>query len=376
VILLALPALAAAAYYLLALIAAATWPRGASPNASFTPPISILKPVHGRDPRFYEAIFSHAAQDYPQFEILFGVSDPGDPAIADIDRLRREFPELPIALHVVSTAAPNRKAGVLAALSAHARHPVLLINDSDIKVDPGYLRTVAAPLADTKIGLVTCLYRAAAESFPTRAEALGIATEFAPSVLVARLLGIAEFALGSTMVLRAETLREIGGFDAISSYLADDYQLGRHVSLRGYRILFAPSVVETNLGRGSWTQVWRHQLRWSRTIRVSRASGYYGYVVTHATLWAIVACAAGQYWAAAAALTLRILAGVWIGGGILRDRNAALFFFLIPLRDLFGFAVWLGGLAGDTVDWRGQSLQLHPDGKIRKPNNLDHKSQP
>jgi len=376
VILLALPALAAAAYYLLALIAAATWRRGASPNAGFTPLISILKPVHGRDPRFYEAILSHAVQDYPQFEILFGVSDPRDPAIADIDRLRREFPRLPIELHVVSTAAPNVKAGVLAALSAHARHPVLLINDSDIKVDPGYLRTVAAPLADPKIGLVTCLYRAAAESLPTRAEALGIATEFAPSVLVARLLGVAEFALGSTMVLRAETLRQIGGFEAISSYLADDYQLGRHISVRGYRILFAPSVVETNLGRGSWAQVWRHQLRWSRTIRVSRASGYYGYVVTHATLWALVACAAGQYWAGAAALILRILAGVWIGAGILRDRNAALFFWLIPLRDLFGFAVWLGGLEGDTVDWRGQSLQLHPDGKIRKHNNLDHKSQP
>jgi ceramide glucosyltransferase len=376
VILLALPALAAAAYYFLALIAAATWRRSASPNPSFTPPISILKPVHGRDPRFFEAIRSHAAQDYPQFEILFGVSDPSDPAIPDIDRLRREFPELALSLHVVSTAAPNIKAGVLAALSAHARYPVLLIDDSDIKVEPGYLRTVAAPLADPKIGLVTCLYRAAAESLPTRAEALGIATEFAPSVLVARLLGVAEFALGSTMVLRAETLREIGGFDAISSYLADDYQLGRHISLRGYRILFAPSVVETNLGRGSWTQVWRHQLRWSRTIRVSRASGYYGYVVTHATMWALVACAAGHCWAGAAALFLRILAGVWIGAGILRDRNAALFFFLIPLRDLFGFAVWLGGLTGDTVDWRGQSLQLHPDGKIRKPNNLDHQSQP
>ncbi|SPE33452.1 Glycosyl transferase, family 2 [Candidatus Sulfopaludibacter sp. SbA3] len=366
-ILLALPALAAAAYYLLALIASFQWRRHDPPGQrDFAPPLSILKPVHGRDPRFYEAIRSHATQEYPEFEILFGVSDPQDPAIADIERLRRDFPALPISLHVVSTDAANVKAGVLAELAGRARHPLLLVNDSDIRPEPGYFRAVTAPLSDPKIGLVTCLYRAAAESFPARAEALGIATEFAPSVLVARLLGVAEFALGSTMVFRAETLREIGGFQGIAEYLADDYQLGSRISRRGYRIRFASAVVETNLGSASWAQVWRHQLRWSRTIRVSRSSGYLGYVVTHATLWAIVAFAAGQPWAAAAALLLRMIAGIWIGAGILQDRHAATWFWLIPLRDLFGFAVWLGGLAGNTVDWRGQKLHLSTDGKIRK----------
>lgn len=362
---LALPALAAAAYYLLAAIAAALWKTG--PASSNLPeiPISILKPVHGRDPRFLEAIRSHAQQEYREFEILFGVSDAQDAAIADIERLRREFPQLPISLHVVSTKAPNAKAGVLASLAKHARHPLLLVNDSDIKVEPGYLRTVTAPLADAQVGLVTCLYRAAAESAASRAEALGIATEFAPSVLVARLLGVAEFALGSTMAFRAETLREIGGFEAIAEYIADDYQLGRHISLRGYRIHFAPAVVETNLGSCTWGQTWRHQLRWSRTIRVSRASGYYGYVVTHATLWALVAFAAGQWAAGAAALGLRLLAGVWIGAGILQDRGVARRFWLIPLRDLFGFAVWLCGAFGNQVDWRGQKLRLRPDGRIQ-----------
>jgi ceramide glucosyltransferase len=327
--------------------------------------VSILKPVHGRDPRFLEAIRSHAEQDYGEFEILFGVSDPDDSAIADIEQLQREFPALSISLHVVSTKAPNIKAGVLASLVQHARHPLLLVNDSDIKVEPAYLRTVTAPLVDPKIGLVTCLYRAAAESPASRAEALGIATEFAPSVLVARLLGVAEFALGSTMAFRAETLREIGGFEAISEYIADDYQLGRHISLRGYRIHFAPTVVETNLGAGTWAQTWRHQLRWSRTIRVSRASGYYGYVVTHATLWALVAFAAGQWWAGGIAMGMRMVAGVWIGAGILKDRGVARWFWLIPVRDLLGFAVWLCGAFGSTVDWRGQKLRLRPDGRIQ-----------
>ncbi|MDR3702498.1 MAG: bacteriohopanetetrol glucosamine biosynthesis glycosyltransferase HpnI [Candidatus Sulfopaludibacter sp.] len=371
-ILFALPALAAAAYYVLALIAAFQWRRQETPDAGgAAPAVSILKPVHGRDPRFYEAIRSHATQEYPEFEILFGVSDPEDPAIADIERLRGDFPGLPISLRVVTTAAPNLKAGVLGALAAAARHPVLLVNDSDIKVEPGYLRSVIAPLAGEKVGLVTCLYRAAADSLAARAEALGIATEFAPSVLVARLLGQAEFALGSTMVLRGETLREAGGFAAIADYLADDYQLGRRISGLGYRIRFAAPVVETNLGGSSWAQVWRHQLRWSRTIRVSRPSGYYGYVVTHATFWAAVAFAGGQWWAGAAALALRMAAGVWIGAGILGDRKAAAWFWLIPFRDLFGFAVWVAGVTGDTVDWRGQKLHLYRDGKISKSVNLD-----
>ncbi len=362
---LALPAVAAAAYYLLALVAAVRWPHSHRPRAQAgTPaPLSILKPIHGRDPRFYEAIRSHAAQDYPLFEILFGVSDARDPALADIARLQSEFPARSIAVFVVSTAAPNAKVGVLAELAKHARYPLLLVNDSDIEVEPGYLRAVAAPLDDPAIGMVTCLYRGLGESWASRAEALGLATEFTPSVLVARLLGVVEFALGSTMMFRADALRQIGGFESIADYLADDYQLGRHIHALGYRIEFAPIVVETDLGGESWAQTWRHQVRWSRTIRVSHPGGYYGYAVTHATLWVLVAFAAGQWWPGAVALGLRMAAGI-LAGAILRDRHVVRYFWLIPLRDLFGFAVWLGGAFGSTVYWRDRKLELHRDGRI------------
>lgn len=166
------------------------------------------------------------------------------------------------------------------------------------------------------------------------------------------------------MVFRAEALRGIGGFEAIAQFLADDYQLGSHIRGLGYRIEFAPVVVETDLGGESWGQTWRHQLRWARTIRVSRPAGYYGYGVTHATVWALVAFAAGQWWAGAAALGLRLIAGLWVGGGILRDRRVAPYFWLIPLRDLFGFAVWLGGIFGQHVQWRDRRLELHTDGRI------------
>ena len=376
---LALPALAAAAYYLLAVVAAARWGRmtgdrgQTSPSTQRNPgalgrarlsPVSILKPVHGRDPRFYEAIRSHAEQDYPQFEMLFGLNDPLDFARKDIERLQIEFPERDIRIVPVQTRSPNAKVGVLAELAREARYPVLLVNDSDIEVEPGYLRAVTAPLENPRTGLVTCLYRAAAESWASRAEALGISTEFAPSILVARLLGQAEFALGSTMVFRAEALSRIGGFETIAGYLADDYQLGSRIAALGYGIEFASVVVETDLGGESWVQTWRHQLRWARTIRVSRPAGYFGYGVTHATVWALVAFAAGQWWAGAAALSLRMLAASWVGAGILKDRHVVRNFWLIPLRDLFGFAVWLGGLAGAHVQWRDRRLRLRPDGRI------------
>ena len=376
---LAIPAVAAAAYYLLAIVAAARWGRPAACPVSAgrgPAPLSILKPVHGRDPRFYEAIVSHASQDYPEFEILFGAGDPRDPALQDIARLKREFPGRRIEVVVAETNAPNAKVGVLAELAKRARYPLLLVNDSDIVAPPGYLRAVTAPLADPKAGLVTCLYRGIADSWAARSEALGISTEFAPSVLVARLLGQAEFALGSTMVFRAETLRRVGGFEAIADYLADDYQLGRRISRLGYRIEFAPVVVETDLGGESWAETWRHQVRWARTIRVSRPAGYFGYVVTHATFWALVALAAGEWWAAALALGLRMAAGVIVGAGVLKDRRVAKDFWLMPLRDLFGFAVWLAGLFGHTVQWRDRELRLYPDGRIhaeeRNPEPICH----
>ena len=364
---LALPALAAAAYYSLAIISAARWRRSTArtETGNWAPPLSVLKPIHGRDPRFYEAILSHAAQDYPDFELLFGFTNPADTAIADVERLQRQFPARRIEIVMVETDAPNGKVGVLAELARRARHGLLLVNDSDIVVEPGYFRTVVAPLDDPKIGLVTCLYRAHSDSWASHFEALGIATEFAPSVLVARLLGQAEFALGSTMVFRADALRRIGGFQAIAKYVADDYQLGVHIRQLGYRIEFAPVVVETDLGADSWAHTWSHQVRWSRTIRVSRPGGYYGYLVTHATLWVLVAFAAGEWWAGALALALRMMAGVLVGVAILKDRKVLTRCWLIPLRDLFGFAVWTAGAFGNRVQWRDRSLILDPGGAIR-----------
>lgn len=358
------PAVITAAYYLIALVAAAARLRKPPTQTTPAPAVSILKPVHGRDPNFYEAIHSHALLDFPEFEILFGVSNPDDPARADILRLAAEFPERPIRLVECSRKMPNGKVAVLAELAAQARYPVLVINDSDIVVERDYLRNVTTLLEKPGIGLATCLYRAEGATWPSRWEALGIATDFAPSVLVARALGVAEFALGSTMALRAKDLVRIGGFDAIGEYLADDYQLGHRITEIGGRIGLAQTVVETHLGAETWGDAWRHQLRWARTIRVSRTAGYYGYVVTNASVWAGVALIAGAWPVAIAALAMRILAGVAAGAGVLGDRNAARWWFLMPFRDLWGFAVWVAGLGGTAVEWRGEKLRLRRDGRI------------
>lgn len=363
----AVPAVAAALYYLLALLAGLRRLRERFPKSDFLPTISILKPVRGLaglDPRFYECIRSHATQDYPNFEIVFGVGHPEDPVIKEIDRLIREFPERRIRLVVAHGRALNGKVGVLTELATEARHSILLVNDGDIWVPPDYLRKIVRPLENPGIGMVTCLYRASSAAWPGRWEAIGIATEFAPSVLVARMLGMAEFALGSTMLFRAEQLHQIGGFAVLNEYLADDYQLGKRISDLGYRVALAETVVTTNLNGETWAEVWRHQLRWARTIRVSRAAGYYGYVLTQATLWCLLAAMAGAGRIALTALAIRMIAGIVVGAGVLKDRQVARHFYLIPLRDLWGFAIWVCGLFNNTVEWRGEKLTLTRDGKI------------
>lgn len=362
---LAIPAILAGIYHFIALIAALGRFRTGNRHECLFYPVSILKPVYGRDPEFYSAIRSHALLDYPEFEILFGVRE-GDSAREDIARLSAEFPACNIRIIECSTRMPNGKVAALADLARAARYAVLVINDSDIVVERDYLRRVVSLLERPNAGLVTCLYRACGTSWPGRWEALGIATDFAPSVLVARALGIAEFALGSTMALRAADLERIGGFAAIGDYLADDYQLGERITSLGLYIEMAQTVVETHLSGESWGEVWRHQLRWARTIRASRPGGYFGYVITNASVWAVVAVAAGVWPVALATLAMRMAAGVVTAALVLRDRDAARNWFLIPFRDLWGFAVWLAGLAGSTVEWRGQMLRLTRDGRIER----------
>lgn len=360
----------AAAYQFLALAAALghlsrRLSETRNPRSNYRPGVSILKPLRGIDPNTYEAFVSQVEQRYSKFEIIFGVSDPEDPAATEVYRLQQHYPQADIRLLVVGTvAAPNAKVGTLIELARSARYPVWVVNDSDIRVDPEYLAKVIAPLEDPAIGLVTCLYRVKPHNVAAAWEALGIVTDFMPSTLVAQFLGVREFGLGSTLAFRAADLEQVGGFAALADYLADDYQLAKRITGLGKRALLSTYTVETALGDATWTGIWRHQIRWARTIRTSKASGYAGLPITHAGLWATIALASGAWLPAAVLLTLRMASAFLTARFILRSP-LALFFGLAPAWDLYAFCIWATSYTGRTMRWRDRVLTIDSQGRIQ-----------
>jgi ceramide glucosyltransferase len=321
---------------------------------------SILKPISGSDEGLREAIASHVALQ-GEFELLCGVSSLDDPAVP----LIREFSEKFSNIRVVEcrTETRNGKVGVLIDLAAEARYPILVVNDADIRVEPDYLSRVTAPLSDPGVGLVTCLYRANGSTFASRFEGLGVSTDFAPSALVARIVGVDEFAMGSTMAFRRADLDRIGGFASIADYLADDYQLGHRLHALGLKCVLSNVIVETRLN-GSWSAVWQHQVRWARTIRVSKFAGYLGLPITYATLWAVIAAAFGHWQIAWVLLATRMLMAIVSGWFAMRSPDVLRLCWAIPLRDLYAVAVWCAGLFGNSVMWRGRKLRLNSEGRI------------
>jgi len=355
---------AAALYQLLAVVAVLCRCPQPPPPSLQTPPVSILKPVYGKDAGFYEAIRTHAVQQYPEFEILFGIRRADDPARVEVERLSAEFPALPIRWVLCNTIAPNLKVGSLIDLAREARHPILIVNDSDISVPAGYIGDVTAPLSDPGVGLVTCLYRAEAHDWPSRFEALAIATDFAPSTVVAQWFGVSDFGLGSTLAFRKADLDRMGGFRAIADYIADDYQLGHKLHALGLRNLISEVVVSTRLASGSWLGAWRHQVRWAKTIRLSGGAGYAGLPITYASLWVAIAALFGWWWIALPLLAIRLAMAIGCGWFLLGSADVWKYCYAIPLRDLCGVAVWAAGWMGDTVVWRDRRLQLDAEGRI------------
>ena len=370
----ALGTLSSIAFYLLCIWSAAVFLReqkskaageGARPTQAQTPPVSILKPLKGTDPGMYESLRSHCLQDYPEYEIIFGVSDPNDPAIALVTRLQAEFLQRPIRLVVCEKdLGANTKVSNLAQMLPEARYEYLIVNDSDIRVEPDYLRNVAPPLTDPAVGMVTCLYRAVAgATLGSRLESLGISTDFIAGVLAARQLEGIRFGLGSTLAFRRRDLQAIGGFEALADYLADDYELGSRIAARGLKVILSDSIVETFLpayGLGAFLD---HQLRWARTIRDSRRWGYLGLGLTFGLPWAMltVVLAQSTAWAwglLAAAVVVRAAMSLIVGRLVLRDRQVLQFLWLIPLRDLIGLFVWWASFVGHTISWRDETFTL------------------
>ena len=369
-------AVSGVAYYALCLWSAVRFlqaRKAADKSVRPTQPVSILKPLRGTDHEMFESFRSHCLQDYPEYEIVFGVSDANDPAIQLVEQLKAEFPQRAITLMVCrENLGANTKVSNLAQMVREACHEYLIVNDSDIRVEPDYLRRVLAPLADPKVGLVTCLYCGIANAtLGSRLESLGISTDFCGGVLVAQTVenGI-RFGLGSTLAFRRRDLQAIGGFEALVDYLADDYQIGSRIATLGLKVKLSDVVVDTFLPRYTLRGFFDHQLRWARTVRDSRFWGYFGLGLTFGLPWAVLALifSRGAAWAwalLACTAAIRLAVAIVVGKSVLQDRQVVRSLTLIPVRDVFALLVWIVSFAGHRVVWRGDHFSLE-EGKLKR----------
>jgi ceramide glucosyltransferase len=367
----------AAGYAVVAVAAVLTWELRRIPDrAAALPPVTVLKPLCGAEPSLYAHLRSYCEQEFPEYQIVFGVRDPGDPALAVVERLVREFPALPIDVVVNPRLhGSNYKISNLINMSARARHAVLVVADSDTYVGPDYLRRVTAPLLDRRVGLVTCLYR----DVPTarlwsRLGAMYINEWYMPSVLVAWLFGHDGYVSGQTQCLRAQTLQAIGGFPAMANHLADDYRMGKLVRALGLSIVLSHYLPLACHEEPSYDSLCRHELRWMRTIHILQPLGFRLMCLSFSLPLAALGLAlalgdptlARLAWElAGSALLARLvlhLRGRWNG-----ERSPFADLWLVPWRDLLILWVWCRSFLSSRVSWRGTEFEVGADGVMRRP---------
>jgi len=362
-----LVAAAPLAYYVTATIAALRFfhRERSRTFVSYTPPVSLLKPVKGVDFASYENFSSFCRQDYPDYEILFAVNDDGDPAVPLIRRLAAQFPER--AIRLITGAAQigaNRKVNNLIALAREAHHEILVLTDGDVRVGPNYLREVIAPFADATTGAVTSFYRGIAEkSLGAELEGIGASSDFFAGVLVAEWMEGMKFALGASIVTTKQWVAKIGGFEAIANMHSDDYELGCRIAKAGGQVILSREPVWTMYPTQTARGFWSHQVRWARTVRLCRPISYLGLIFTHGLPWALLAAAiAPAKWIAAAYLLAYLVlrmamswtVGVWgVGDEVLRRK-----LWLVPLRDAIYFAVWLASFVSNRIRWSGEDFTM------------------
>ena len=374
-------AVAGIGFFLASMVAARIYLRSRRVQfVPFYPGVTILKSLKGIDPGMLDAFRSHCRQDYPgEFELLFGVSSLDDPAVAAVKRLKTEFSHVAISLiECPERLGTNGKISTLFQLAVHARHDYLLINDSDITVSPQYLQRVMACFAPqqrskagaAQVGLVTALYRGRMHgTLGSRLEALGIAADFMPGVLVSRMIeGSLKYGLGSTLAVRRDALEKAGGLLALVDELADDHQMGVRIVKAGYRVALASEVVETAIPAYRWQGFVDHQLRWARTVRDASPWGYIGLIFTHGSTWALINLVASglsplSLWLFGMSFFLRLAQAMMVGTEVLGDHQVLPNLWLLPFRDLVHMGIWVAGFAGNTIVWRGEQFVLK-NGKL------------
>src|ERR1700686_2401309 len=369
-------------YYLLSLFCTVEYFRALRKlpprDDSFAPPVSILKPVRGVDQGAYENFASYCRLDYPEYELVFAMADPHDAVIPVIEKLQKDFPRRSIRFVTdVPRVGENNKVNSLCRLVAEARHGLLVMTDSDVRVERDYLREVVAPFADRRVGAVTSFYRCAGGgTLAADLDMLGMCMDSVPSALVARRLeGKVQFAFGWTMATSKERLTEIGGWETMANHHSDDFEMGNRIASKGHRVELMREPVWMVFPQERFGEYLRHELRWSIGLRNVRPAGYAGMIFTHGLPWAILAAAlaaaSGRTGMAvvciAAYLILRIglayAAGVWG----LRDRKIASKLWLAPAHDAVIAAVWFAGFFTNKIRWRG--LEYRVKNRLLEPVN-------
>jgi len=359
-------------YAALAVFAARDFFSAAPPAGAGAPPpgISILKPIRGAEADAEENFRSFCDQDYPDYQIVFGALDPGDAGLAAARLAAARPSRAEIAVVAGGDAAgANPKVRNLSNMEPHARHAVLLVSDSDVRVPPDYLKRMAAWLEDPAVAVVTSPYRSRGSGAGGLLQALGNATELQPSAFVARKVEGVRFGLGAGILIRREALAEIGGFAEVSRFLADDLMLGLLPARAGRRVVIALPVIDHELGRVGLAAFARRQIRWNRGIFAARPAGYAGLLWTQTTVAAIllVAAAGGSAfgWVLAAAAIGARLAMAWqVGARELEDPSVRKWILLVPLRDVVAFGLWIAGFFGRTVEWRGRRYRVNRGGRL------------
>jgi ceramide glucosyltransferase len=329
-------------------------------------PVSILKPLAGLDADLESNLRTFFEQDYPAFEILFAVREPDDPAIPVVEKLQREYSKIPSRLLITGEPPyPNAKVFSLDRMLDASAHDLVVMSDSDIRVTPAMLQTIAAEFQDPKLGVATCPYRAiAGSSFWSRIEALGMNTDFLAGILVARMLEGMRFAVGPTIAARRHAIESIGGFDRLKDYLAEDFVMGKFAAEAGHGVSLSSYVIEHHIGSSSdFRHNAAHRIRWTRSTRRSRPAGYLGQLFTMPLPLALLVIAWNPLWWPVLPVTLAIrgIAAWTVAELVLRAR---LNWLLLPLEDIAGFCFWIAGFFGNTIVWRGRRYRLESDGRF------------
>jgi len=346
----------------------------------FTPPLSLLKPLHGAEPGLAEHLATFFEQDYPAYEILFCARSAEDAGLAIARRVAARYAQVP-AQFLSTGGQPdyiNAKVASLELMEASARHDIFVISDSDVRVTPDYLRSVALPFANPHVGGITCAYRgvAAEDGLWARLEAVGMSVEMTAGVLAARSLEGMQFALGPTMAFRRETIRRMGGFRVTADYCSDDFILGNEAHKLGETMVLSHHAIDHMVINSGFWQSMLHQARWMKSTRFSRPKGHFGTALTFSMPFGLLGFAAALAlhhvgmaigllgWAILSRLLLSIVVGNWV----VRDRSWFNLLVLYPVRDLMGLFFWAASYTSSKIHWRGRKFQLLPGGRMRAVN--------